>query len=222
MMNWTRKEPRQNKANFRTDGNGRGPARLPAAPAGPVVLKKPIGPGLTGRGAGCRCPLGPVVQTKPIGRHGRRWARAGEVTSGAVARAHCAKQTQSALDRSEEMPAGRAAIAAAAGAIAPDKTPASKVPESDSDPRFWADIKDQSGWSRLLAGASNKANSARAMGRTSAVCRRVITNWTCRGPGQDKADSPGRADAMDVESAPVCRPHPGASQNQISLSLGSE
>jgi hypothetical protein len=36
------------------------------------------------------------------------------------------------------------------------KTPASKVPESDFDPRFWADIKDQFGWSRLLAGASMK------------------------------------------------------------------
>jgi hypothetical protein len=43
-------------------------------------------------------PVGPVVQTKPICRHGHRWARAGEVTSGGVAWARCAKQTQFATD----------------------------------------------------------------------------------------------------------------------------
>jgi hypothetical protein len=39
-----------------------------------------------------------------------RWTRAGEVTSGALARAHCAKQTQSAPRRPEKAPAARAAI----------------------------------------------------------------------------------------------------------------
>ena len=38
--NWTRKGPRQNKANSRTDSDGRGTARLPVSPVGPTVRNK--------------------------------------------------------------------------------------------------------------------------------------------------------------------------------------
>ena len=61
-----------NKANLPYRRSGRGRARSPAEP-----------------------PLRLLVQTNPICRHGRKWARAGEGTGGAVARTHCAKRTQS-------------------------------------------------------------------------------------------------------------------------------
>ena len=36
----------------------------------------------------------------------------------------------------------------------PIQTPTTKVPESDSEPRFWANTKDRPGQPRLLSGAS--------------------------------------------------------------------
>ena len=44
MAHWTRKRPRPNKANSRTDGSGQGPARLPVPPVGALRETKPICP----------------------------------------------------------------------------------------------------------------------------------------------------------------------------------
>jgi hypothetical protein len=38
--------------------------------------------------------------------------------------------------------------------------------------------------------------------------KRVTTNWTCKGPQENKANIRGQAGAMDLESATVCRSHP--------------
>jgi hypothetical protein len=66
MTHWTRKRPRPNKANSRTDGGRQGPARPPVPPAGLTVQNK-AHLRRTGRGEG------------PQGRPGRhRWARACE------------------------------------------------------------------------------------------------------------------------------------------------
>ncbi|MCX5643135.1 MAG: hypothetical protein NTZ17_00370 [Phycisphaerae bacterium] len=52
MMNWTRKRPRQNKANGRTDSGGQEAAGLPVPPVGPGVRNKANWPAPTGRVAG--------------------------------------------------------------------------------------------------------------------------------------------------------------------------
>jgi hypothetical protein len=84
MTNWTEKWPGQNEANFRTDGNGQGPAWLPVPLVGPFALNKAnlpthtemdAGPGGHRRGRHS----GSLRQTNPICRRraGKTIAKAG-------------------------------------------------------------------------------------------------------------------------------------------------
>jgi hypothetical protein len=93
-----------------------------------------------------------------------RWTRAGEVTSGALARAHCAKQTQSAPDR-QWRPLPRPQVLPALGTNVQNEA---NLPRTDSGARCQGRERCRH-WGQTC---KTKPISPRATGRASTVWRK--------------------------------------------------
>ena len=109
MTHWTRKEPRPNKANPRTDGRGQGPPRLPVPPGTKHAKQSQFPPrqqwASTGNAASAAD--GTHRTKRSQFPHERQWTGTGNAasTAGATKRA---KRSQFAPHRPEKVPAGRA------------------------------------------------------------------------------------------------------------------
>jgi hypothetical protein len=161
----------------RTDNSGQGPAWPPVPLAGPGV------------------------QTKPICRHGQRQARAGEVTSGAVARAYCAKQTQFVPHRPEKG-AGRQGWKGCrrwnrvVQTRRPRQKSASRISTcvsgpisriSSAGPDFWR--------ARQTKPIRTESQKGQVLHR-----ERVMTDWAAKGVRRNKANFEGPAGGADLSS----------------------
>jgi hypothetical protein len=204
MMNRTRKRPRRNKANFRPDGSSQGPARPPVRPTVPIASNKANLPWSRGKikVLGCKGQRSQAGTPNPRSGRGR-----------APRRDRLRRQYERAGD---------------AGASAPNKPnlrragrrrrPLSGPADGDNRAKQtqFAPHRPEKALAERAASAAAAGNKRakqsqcapeRCEGQVLCV-KRVITNWTCQGLGQNKANFWGQADAMDLESAAVCRPHP--------------